>query len=166
MRLELEALSTISMACTAMIGVATVQAQNFVSRPPSFQAPGQRSLQNEILDRLATTGQFQPDDLPRLSRLVVLNSIAMLVDVRTDLNQTTIGNNLDADIIDLSEASELYYESVSATSLDPPDIARASNCTKPWNRVIARLIQPWVNSRASRFRRQFDCVMSADCSTS
>ena len=108
-----------------MIGVATVQAQNFVSRPPSFQAPGQRSLQNEMFDRLTTTGQFQPDDLPRLARLVVLNSIAMLVDVRADLDQTTIGNNLGADIIDLSEASELYYEIVSTTSLDPPDIARA-----------------------------------------
>ena len=119
------ALSAIPMACWAMIGVATVQAQNIVSRPPSFQAPGQRSLQNEILDRLATTGQFQPDDVPRLARLVVLNSMAMLVDVRADLNQTTIGNDLGADIIDLSEASELYYESVSATSLDSPDIARA-----------------------------------------
>jgi len=106
------------MAFWAIIGFANVKAQNIVSRPPSFQAPGDRSFENQILDRLTETGQYQPDDLPNLARLVVLESIAMLVDVRSDLAETTIGNRLGAEITGLSEASELFYESVSSTPLD------------------------------------------------
>jgi hypothetical protein len=95
------------------------EAQNIVSRPPSFQAAGEQSFENQILDRIAQTGQFQPDDLPNLARLVVLESIAMLVDVRTDLADTPFGNRLGADITDLSETSEMFYESISS----PQDLA-------------------------------------------
>jgi hypothetical protein len=120
-----QVLTTFLVAFWAIIGFANGKAQNIVSRPPSFQAAGERSFENQILDRLTETGQHQPDDLPNLARLVVLESIAMLVDIRTDLADTTIGNRLETEITGLSEASELFYESVSSTPLDLAKFARS-----------------------------------------
>jgi hypothetical protein len=118
-------LAAILLTLWAIAGSVTAEAQNIVSRPPSFQAAGDQSFENQILDRLTQTGQFQPDDLPNLARLVVLESIAMLVDVRTDLADTPIGNRLGPDITELSEASEVFYESISAPPQDLADTARS-----------------------------------------
>jgi hypothetical protein len=111
-------LTTILLTLWPILGFATAKAQNIVSRPSSFQAAGDQSFENQILDRFAQNGRFQPDDLPSLARLVVLESIAMHVDVRTDLAGTTAGNLLEPFVARLSETSELFYESVSAPTQD------------------------------------------------
>ena len=69
--------------------------QVIVTGIPSFEARGARSIENEILSRLAASGLYQPDDLPRLARLTVLESIAMVAGVRADLPDTSIGSRLE-----------------------------------------------------------------------
>lgn len=118
-------LTTILLTLWPILGFDTAKAQNFVSRPSSYQAAGDRSFENQILDRFAQTGQLQPDDLPSLARLVVLESIAMHVDVRTDLAGTTAGNLLEPIVASLSETSELFYESVSSPTQDLASIIRS-----------------------------------------
>jgi len=118
-------LTRILLALSPILGFATTNAQNIVSRPPSFQAAGAQSFENQILDRLAQNGRFQPDDLPNLARLVVLESIAMHVDVRTDLAATTAGNLLEPFVARLSETSELFYESVSSPTQDLASFLRS-----------------------------------------
>ncbi len=75
-------------------------------RLPAFQAPASDSLEAEMLSRLALTGEYQPDDLPRLARLAVLESISMLVNVRADLPDSVLGNQLDQEITALWNGSQ------------------------------------------------------------
>jgi hypothetical protein len=120
-------LTTFLVAFWAIFASASVkgQYQYIVSRPPSFQAVNYRSFQNQLLERLAVTDQYEPDDLRNLARLVVLESIAMHVDIRADLAGTTIGIRLEADVTGLSKASELFYDSVNSTPLDLANLARS-----------------------------------------
>ena len=53
--------------------------------------------------RLKQTGEYLPDDLPRLARLAVLESISMLVNVRADLRGGITGNQLEEEITVLWE---------------------------------------------------------------
>jgi hypothetical protein len=95
-------------------------------RPPGFQAPGNDSLETEVLARLSQTGQYQPDDLPRLARLAVLESISMLVNVRADLPNSVAGNQLEEELTALWNDSQAFYEFVStAPSDDAASVARA-----------------------------------------
>jgi hypothetical protein len=117
-------LTTTLVASLAIIWGANANAQNYVSRPPSFQAATEPSFENQTLLRLALNGQYQPDDLPHLARLAFLESIAMLVDIRTDLVGSVIGNRLWTETMGLSEASEFFYEDVSSTPLDLANFSR------------------------------------------
>jgi hypothetical protein len=69
-------------------------------------------------------GQFEPDDLPKLARLAALESIAMFVDVRTDLDGTLIGERLGPEVATLYQASELFYETASSLQDDPEHMFR------------------------------------------
>ena len=152
-------LIAILVALWAIPGVANVKAQNFVSRPPSFQAPGGQSFERQILDRLTQTGQYEPDDLPNLIRLANLHSIAMLVDVRTDLSQTLIGNRLELDVTGLTQASGSLYESVSSSPQDLADIAQSVQLYEAveenFSRVESTLgeFPGFSNQAADRLRR-------------
>jgi hypothetical protein len=100
-------------------------AQDIQSRLPAFQAPISDNLQSEMMSRISLTGQLQPGDLARLSRLAVLNSISMLVNVRADLPNSPAGNLLEQELASLWDSSEAFYEIVSEPSLDADSLAQA-----------------------------------------
>jgi hypothetical protein len=104
---------------------AAATAQDIQSRLPAFQAPASDSLQSEMMRRISLSGQLQPGDLARLSRLAVLNSISMLVNVRADLPNSPTGNRLDQELTSLWNSSEAFYEVVSTSSLDTESLAQA-----------------------------------------
>jgi hypothetical protein len=108
------------LACTAAAAAQDIQA-----RLPAFQAPASDSLQSEMMSRISLNGQLQPGDLPRLSRLAVLNSISMLVNARADLPNSPAGNRLDQELMSLWDSSEAFYEVVSTSSLDTESLAQA-----------------------------------------
>jgi hypothetical protein len=83
---------------------------------PSFQAWPSRSLESDILTRLSM-GQYQPDDLPRLARLTILESIAMLQSIRADDPASPVGRQLEGEIGALWDAADVFYENLGA----PPD---------------------------------------------
>jgi hypothetical protein len=104
---------------------AAATAQDIQSRLPAFQAPASDSLQSEMMSRISLSGQLQPGDLARLSRLAVLNSISMLVNVRADLPNSPAGYRLDQELTSLWNSSESFYEVVSTSSLDAESMAQA-----------------------------------------
>ena len=87
-------------------------------RLPAFQAPASDSLETNVLSRLAQTGEYLPDDLPRLARLAVLNSISMLVNVRADLPDSLGGEELGQQITALWNDSQAFYDCVNNAPLD------------------------------------------------
>ncbi len=102
------------------------QAQEFiVSRPPSFQAMTEPAFENDIVARINRTGQFQPQDLRNLAQLIYLESIAMHVDIRTDLAETTAGNFLNPAATRLTDASEAFYRLVADSPNTPENRMRA-----------------------------------------
>jgi hypothetical protein len=115
--------ATLAACCLLASLTSNLNAEIMVSRPPSFQVVSDLSLENEILDRLMNAGEYQPTDLLVLSRLVYLESIAMLVDIRTDLAQTSIGNRLDMDIFNLVNASEQFYRYANARPASEAEFA-------------------------------------------
>ena len=78
-----------------------------------------------MLSRLSETGQYQPGDLVRLARLTVLQSIATLVNVQTDLFDTLVGDRLDGEVTVLWNAAENFYEIVDAAPLDMATLTEA-----------------------------------------
>jgi hypothetical protein len=106
-------------------GPTAASAQDFQTRLPAFQAPASDSLQSEMMSRISLSGQLQPGDLARLSRLAVLNSISMLVNVRADLPNSPAGNRLNQEITSLWDSSEAFYEVVSEAPLDSESVAQA-----------------------------------------
>jgi hypothetical protein len=105
--------------------VIMAQVQNFPARLPAFEAPASRNLESEMMSRISLSGQLEPGDLPRLARLAVLNSISMLVNVRTDLPNSPMGYQLDQELTSLWNSSEAFYEVVSESSLDVESVAQA-----------------------------------------
>ena len=108
------------LACAAVAAAQDIQA-----RLPAFQAPASDSLQSEMMSRISLSGQLQPGDLARLSRLAVLNSISMLVNVRADLPNSPAGYRLDQELSALWNSSEAFYEVVSTSPLDAESVAQA-----------------------------------------
>ena len=104
-----------ALALAAQHGEAS--GQNIQTRLPAFQAPASDSLESEMLSRLSQ-GQLQPGDLARLARLSVLRSISMLVNVRADLPDSIVGNQLDQEITSLWNSSQEFYDVVSSSPLD------------------------------------------------
>ena len=80
-----------------LLGFDAVIAQQIQNRLPGLQAPASDNLESQILGRLSITGQFQPEDLPRLARLTVLESISTLVNIRDDLRDSPLGNRLESE---------------------------------------------------------------------
>ncbi len=87
-------------------------------RLPALQAPASDSVETNVLSRLAQTGEYLPDDLPRLARLAVLNAISMLVNVRADLPDSQGGEELDQEITALWNDSQAFYDYVNNAPLD------------------------------------------------
>ena len=110
----------------ATIAYATnVPAQIIAIGPPSFQSNSFPSLETLIIDRLAVGGQYNPGDLGTLSHLTVLESIAMLADIQTDMPYTVAGVRLEGEIRQLWDAAAVApEESVSATSIDMKTLTR------------------------------------------
>jgi hypothetical protein len=109
------------------VSPATAAGQVIAVGEPSFQARASRSLENDILSRLSATGLYEPDDLPRLARLTVLESISMLETIRNDLRNTVIGPQLEAEIATLWDAGEAFYESTAAAPDDFESLARSQS---------------------------------------
>jgi hypothetical protein len=109
------ALSTLILIAAALPSRAQ---DYFLHRLPAFQVPASDSFQTDVLNRLAQTGEYLPDDPPRLARLAVLNSISMLVNVRADLPDSLGGQELDQEITALWNDSQAFYDYVSTSNLD------------------------------------------------
>ncbi|HZW31399.1 MAG TPA: hypothetical protein VFF52_11865 [Isosphaeraceae bacterium] len=71
-------------------------------------APG-GAYEWDLLGRLWVLGNYEPADLARLSRLTVLESIAMYQNMRTDLRLTMIGARLEGEMSALWDAAALFY---------------------------------------------------------
>jgi hypothetical protein len=97
---------------------------NFQTRHPIFQIDFSDSLQAQILDRIARTGWYEPDDLPRLARLGVLNSISMMVHVRYDVPDPSVGYRMQQEVASLWNSAEVFFQSAIEAPLDATNLAR------------------------------------------
>ena len=108
-----------------------------------------------MMSRLTLTGQLQPGDLSRLSRLAVLNSISMLVNVRADLADSLHGNRLEQEITSLWNSSEAFYEVVSSSPLDAGSVNASAVLSRRDGRRLSGSIQArWVNCPESHRARR------------
>jgi hypothetical protein len=117
----------LALAGWLLLSPAEAAGQIIAIGEPSFQARASRSLENDILSRLSATGLYEPDDLPRLARLTVLESISMLETIRNDLRNTVIGPQLEAEIANLWDTGEAFYESTATAPDDLESLARSQN---------------------------------------
>ncbi len=109
----------------AMIGAATIEPE--VARGQTYdnsiiagyENPTAGSLEEEMLGRLSVTGQYRPEDLPRLARLTVLESIAMYENLRSDFRATSMGARIEGEMSEFWDASELFYVSAN---YPPPNL--------------------------------------------
>jgi hypothetical protein len=108
-----------------LIGSAPAIAQQIQTRLPAFQVPASDSLETQMLDRLSISGQVDPDDLPRLARLAVLESISTLVNIRDDLRDSPLGARLEREATALLDASQVYADTVTSAPLDLSTLSRA-----------------------------------------
>jgi hypothetical protein len=92
--------------------VARAQSPVIAIGPPSFQTEAGPSLQNEVLDRLAL-GQPAPGDLERLSRLTLLQTIALAATLRADLYGSPLAVRLEGEVAELWNLAEAFDESVN-----------------------------------------------------
>ncbi len=119
--------SIAAIAVLCLRTTARAQDDQVQHRLPAFQAPASDSLETAVLARLKQTGEYLPDDLPRLARLAVLESISMLVNVRADLRDGITGNQLEEEITALWNDSQAFYEFVTTSpNDDAASVARAS----------------------------------------
>ena len=109
----------------ALAACSTSSAQDIQRRLPGFQAPASDSLEAEMLGRLSATGEYLPGDLPRLARLAVLESVSMLLNIRTDLPDSALGNRLDQQIVSLWTSSEAFYDVLTNSPTDAESVAQA-----------------------------------------
>jgi hypothetical protein len=114
----------VALALTAEITDAGAQSPIIAVGPPSFQSNDYPSLQSDMLQRIAATGQMQPDDLPNLTRLMTLQSVAMLAKIHADMPGTLTGNRLEGQIRQLWDATEAMSETVGTTPLDSQALYR------------------------------------------
>jgi hypothetical protein len=96
-------------------------AQYIALGPPSFQADAARSYDTDLLNRLALTGQYEPEDPSRLAWLSVLQSFAMQADVDRALPWSPTRDGINAGISALRSAADSFYADVSPTG--PSDIS-------------------------------------------
>jgi hypothetical protein len=117
----------VGFTALSWLGLASnaATAQQIQTRLPGFQAPASDTLESEILSRISVTGQYQPDDLARLSRLAVLESIATSVNIREDLRGSPLGNRLEEQATLLWDASQVFSDTVSSQAIDVDTMTRA-----------------------------------------
>ena len=86
-QIQATSVRAVALALALTLGTTGACAQSPIIAvgPPSFQSEDFPSLQSDILDRIAATGQLQPNDLPNLTRLMTLESVAMLADIHADM---------------------------------------------------------------------------------
>ena len=75
-------------------------------------------METLILDRLAVGGQYDPQDLGTLAHLTVLESIAALADIQSDLQTSVLGVRLESELRQLWDTAAIFEESVSAGATD------------------------------------------------
>ena len=119
-------IAILAMTVWMAIGLAHRPASGQMIANPvisDFEIAPAGSLEWDILDRLASTNRYDPRDLFRLSRLTVLESIAMYENMRADLPATMIGAQREGEMSRLWDAAELFYASV--TPSDVPSLVRS-----------------------------------------
>jgi hypothetical protein len=114
----------LGVALGAVAGASSAMAQIITIGPPSFQSNNFPSMETMILDRLAVGGQYNPDDLGTLSHLTVLESIAMLADIQSDMRNTVLGIRLEGEIRQLWDAAAFFEENVSAAPININTLVR------------------------------------------
>jgi hypothetical protein len=119
-----------------------------------FEIATAGSLEQEMLGRLSLTGQYAPGDLPRLARLMVLESIAMYENLRSDLRETMAGARLEGEMTAVWDAAELFAVSTSPPTTDLAGLARSRallvNVAAAYRQLDATLGQlPGLSPRAA-----------------
>jgi hypothetical protein len=109
----------------ALAASSSLQAQIIAIGPPSFQSDNYPSLEADVLARTAVDGQYQPQDLAVLSRLTVLESIAMFAEIQADMPGSYLADQLEVQIRVLWEVAQEFYESVSLDQLDAGGLTHA-----------------------------------------
>jgi hypothetical protein len=102
-------------ATCAVLGARTGVAQQIAIGPPSFQADAVRSYDNDLLNRLELSGQYEPEDLSRLTWLSVLQSYVMQADVHNTLRGTPAGDMLETDISTFRDSADGLLEDLNST---------------------------------------------------
>ena len=105
-------------------GSTAVMGQNIAIGPPSVPVNNFPSMETLILDRLAMGGQYDPQDLGTLAHLTVLESIAAVADVQSDLQYSVLGVRLESQLRQLWDAASAFEESVSSGPLDARTLIR------------------------------------------
>jgi hypothetical protein len=81
------------------------------------------SLEWEILDRLAYTHRYDRQDLPRLARMTVLESIALYESMVNDFPSLMVGAGIEGEMSVLWNSAEYFY--VAVTPADVPSLVRS-----------------------------------------
>jgi hypothetical protein len=90
-----------------------------------FEISPAGSLEWDMLNRMYLTGQYYPADLPRLSRLTVLESIAMYQNMRSDLRMTMIGARLEGEMSALWDTAVQFNVAAGSFPWNVGDAARS-----------------------------------------
>jgi hypothetical protein len=126
-------------------GAARAQPAIIAIGPPSFQTRTGWSLQDEVMYRLAI-GQPASGDLERLSRLTLLQTIAMAATMNADLvaYPTPLGVRLEGPVVDMWNAADAFDQSAG---LPAAEFARRSQIAQQLAGVqVPRAFEEDVNA--------------------
>ena len=109
---------------------------------------------------------MQPDDLSNLTRLMTLQSVAMLADIHADMPGTITGNRLEGQIRQLWDATEDMSETIGTAPLDSRVLLRVEekyvdvqNAYLQLNSTLGEL--PGISNRASAHLQGFGRLTAA-----
>jgi hypothetical protein len=109
-----------------VLGPSAAMGQNLANPLISdFEIAPAGAYEWDLLGRLWTTGNYEPADLARLSRLTVLESIAMYQNMRSDLRETLIGARLEGEMSALWDAAEFFYVGAGSGPMDFASVTRS-----------------------------------------
>lgn len=138
------AIAILTTAGCLACGPAVAQYANPVINGLEIAPAG--SLEWDILDRLYTMNRYDPRDLFRLSRMTVLESIAMYENMRADAPGTLAGALREGEMSYLWDAAELFY--VAVTPSTPSSLVRARPLLADVELAYARLAMTLGNMPA------------------
>jgi hypothetical protein len=158
-----------ALALAADMTDALAQSPIIAVGPPSFQSNAYSSFEDDMVKRIAVTGQMQPDDLPNLTRLMTLQSVAMLADIHADMPGTLTGNRLEGQIRQLWDATEVMSDTVGTSPLDSQSLARVeekyADVEKAYRELESTLGElPGLSNRASAHLRGLSQLTAATSS--